>query len=349
MPRTAPPRSRKWCFTAFMDLMSYPQDWDEMQERVAPIVDDALAYIYQLEKAPDTGRLHIQGFAYFKNPISLRAMKNKHGSAHFEISKAPSVKDAWDYCKKPDSAVPDTVKSKGDCPEQGKRSDLAACTEMIRAGSSIREIAENHPETYVRNYRGLKDFYLVTMTPRSHLTRGIVYYGPTRSGKSRHAAELFGSDAYYMTMSANSDGGNSWFDGYDGQEVVIVEDFTGFFRLNTFLNMIDRYPFQVQTKGGFIHFTSRLVVFTSNVHPDKWYANAREKHPEVELAFQARLKESMDVFFVGYGPNMDLEFCPCSTPKECCRVHKPVAAPFAYAAGLKLIPATDGKKRKRSN
>lgn len=36
-------------------------------------------------------------------------------------------------------------------------------------------------------------------------------------------------------------------------------------------NMIDYYPFQVQNKGGYVSFTSKIVYITSNVPLEKWW------------------------------------------------------------------------------
>eukprot|EP00969_Alexandrium_andersonii_P286488 12664453-Alexandrium_andersonii.AAC.1 len=41
-----------------------------------------------------------------------------------------------------------------------------------------------------------------------------------------------------------------WFDGYDGQEVCILNDLRkGTFTFNYLLELLDRYPFQVEIKG----------------------------------------------------------------------------------------------------
>jgi hypothetical protein len=212
----------------------------------------------------------------------------------------------------------------------------------------MRDVALQYPSVFVRSFRGLFAYRFLTMLPRHHLTRGIVYWGPTGSGKSKHAFELW-PDAYPISMSNLSSSGSSWFDGYDGQETVIVEDFNGFFRLNLFLNLIDRYPFQVQTKGGFCHFVAKIVIFTSNTDPAHWYKEAREKHPNIEAAFQRRLIEYMDVFFVGYGPNMDKKYCQCLL-KTCQRQHKPpptASASAAFARGY--TPASRLKRKFNSN
>ena len=98
----------------------------------------------------------------------------------------------------------------------------------------------------------------------------ICYIGPSGTGKSRAAREAY-PQAYWGPKG-------KWWDGYCGQETVIVDEMYGHrFSFSELLQLLDRYPFQVETKGGVRQFTSRRIVFTSNQHPEDWY-NAERTH-----------------------------------------------------------------------
>lgn len=45
------------------------------------------------------------------------------------------------------------------------------------------------------------------------------------------------------------------------------------------LQLLDRYPLRVEVKGSFVPFVSRRVIITSNVPPDEWYPNIRDRSP----------------------------------------------------------------------
>lgn len=73
-------------------------------------------------------------------------------------------------------------------------------------------------------------------------------------------------------MSPNCANGSIWFDGYQGEDIVLIDDFYGWLPWTFLLKLLDRYPLRVQTKFGVVPFRSKIVYITSNVHPDKWYS-----------------------------------------------------------------------------
>lgn len=56
-------------------------------------------------------------------------------------------------------------------------------------------------------------------------------------------------------------------------QTLVVDDFYSNWKYTTFLEVCDRYPTEVHTKGGFAQLLIRHVVFTSNLDPIKWYPN----------------------------------------------------------------------------
>jgi len=62
--------------------------------------------------------------------------------------------------------------------------------------------------------------------------------------------------------------GTKWFNGYNGQEVVILDDL----RKETFswellLKLLDRYPIDVETKGSMVPFVPKIIVITNPSRP----------------------------------------------------------------------------------
>lgn len=88
--------ARDWCFTIFN------QDWKH------DIFNDGrVKYaVVQLEKAPDTGKLHFQGYMQLPKPMRIPGAKRllECDSAHLEPRKG-TREQAADYCKKPESRV----------------------------------------------------------------------------------------------------------------------------------------------------------------------------------------------------------------------------------------------------
>lgn len=104
--------------------------------------------------------------------------------------------------------------------------------------------------------------------PRSEKTHVVVLVGKPGTGKSRYAYDCarrdHGDSVYYKPRG-------EWWDGYDGQAAVVIDDYYGWLKYDELLKIMDRYPYRVPIKGGFRQFTSRIIYITSNVDIDRWY------------------------------------------------------------------------------
>lgn len=84
------------------------------------------------------------------------------------------------------------------------------------------------------------------------------YWGPTGTGKSRKA-HTENPDAYIKNQ-------NKWWDGYKGQDVVIIEEWSPDVKgLTSYLKIwSDRYPFNAEVKGSSDKIRPQKIIITSN-------------------------------------------------------------------------------------
>ena len=74
------------------------------------------------------------------------------------------------------------------------------------------------------------------------------FYGGTGTGKTREAVRL--CRELYPDSWTMIDVSRGWFDGYDGQEAVILDDLrSGHLAFAQLLRILDRYPCTVPIKG----------------------------------------------------------------------------------------------------
>lgn len=97
------------------------------------------------------------------------------------------------------------------------------------------------------------------------------FWGATGTGKTRTAVEIAEQSGHTWWIS--NDPELKWFDGYCGQDYAIIDDFRRQgIRYNHVLRLTDRYPYQVQIKGGFTTWCPKVIIFTCPADPHDCYS-----------------------------------------------------------------------------
>lgn len=147
----------------------------------------------------------------------------------------------------------------------GARTDLHAVAEMVRQGKTNAEIAEDYPTQMIRYCRHVDTFRSLWPPKREEELKVLLFTGKPGTGKTRMAYALF-PQLYALPV-----GKDLWFNTYTGQKEVLIDDFAGNVSLTSLLRILDRYPVQVPTKGGFVWWCPTVIMITSNVPIEQWY------------------------------------------------------------------------------
>ena len=91
-------------------------------------------------------------------------------------------------------------------------------------------------------------------------------WGEAGANKSRMAHAVLTSGTYFKPPDSR------WFDGYDGHDVLVLNDLrNSTFTFSYLLDLLDRYDFQVEVKGGYTPMLAKVIVITcSKSHADLW-------------------------------------------------------------------------------
>lgn len=250
-----PTRTRNYCFT----LNNYTnEDCSFLKKLKCKYI------IYGYEKG-EQGTPHLQGFVIWNNAKSFKAsQKCLPARTHIEAIKGTPY-DNFRYCSKGGDFF-----EAGDRPDQvgqGKRKDLLEIKKCIAQQTHIKALLENNT---IINYQQLK--YAETLKKyyeqkRKWKTKVSWFYGETGTGKSHEAHELFNlitdEDNIYEAMDTGR-----WWDGYDGQEYIIIDDMRkDFLKFHQLLKLLDKYAYRVETKGGTRQFLAKHIIITAPYHP----------------------------------------------------------------------------------
>lgn len=268
-----PGRHRNWCFTVFGES----KQWIDENKRVSakeidgPVLprfklEQVQYMVHQFEKCPKTGRLHIQGYVQFKSAKKMSALKRLHSGAHWDVRQG-THDQARNYCMKSETQVEGPFEFGIPKDDQGKRSDLDHLEDLIKHGASDQMISQVAFKPFIKYHRGIDKWRQCQFIKREEMPRVEIIYGPSGCGKTRSVYDKHGYDNVYSVIDPK------WWDGYRQQEAVLFDEVDFSERpVREWLQILDRYPHQVQVKGGFVHLNSPFIyIISSNRHAIKHF------------------------------------------------------------------------------
>lgn len=257
-------------------------NYDDLETESLQVLIDKGVFRYLIagKEVGEEGTPHLQCFARTKDPVSIAALQHK-------ITNVTNIPSRWaikvaekgvskniQYCSKGEQSKEewnqyneqgpnfgknaDVTEYGAKPPGSGKRTDLDDVAAAIRSGMSEREVADKFGSSHIKYFNGIREHITVIHgQARDHLTVGFWCFGPTGSGKSRWAHGIPG-EKYVKDPSTR------WFDFYQNEETVIVDDYRPNKELtfNRLLNLADRYPMLVERKGGSRHFNAQRIIVT---------------------------------------------------------------------------------------
>lgn len=216
---------------------------------------DGLSYFaYGVETCPTTGRIHLQAFAYSKNAMRLTGWKKIFPTAHIEPMRG-NFQENEVYCSKEGKLVEFGQKPM----KNGHRRDLTDLCEAIVSGTPLdKVIVKDYAVTFVQYHNGLTKLANLFSTPYEHETvRGFWLWGVPGAGKSHYARTRF-SKPYIKAQ-------NKWFDGYQGEKTILLDDYDCGRMLGHYLKIwFDKWSCTGEVKGGTVHLQHHEFVVTSN-------------------------------------------------------------------------------------
>lgn len=266
-------------------LLTIRRDVDGV-ERTPEMVEEALRQVFeaaigQPEKGGKSGYRHYQVFVQC-NRIRFGTLKKKLaavglGDAHIEHRKG-SVSEAVGYCTKEKTRDGDQIEfgeidrheKEDSC--QGQRNDLMRLKARAEAGETVSEILLSEDGAAAARCLGwLRATCEAAQAAkyRTAVREGLevnYLYGATGTGKTTHVYEAEGiGNVYTVTDYSHA------FDKYEGEQVLLLDEFTGQISMPVVLKILDKWPVQLSAR-----YTNKWAAFTkvwvvSNLPPSELY------------------------------------------------------------------------------
>jgi len=226
----------------------------------------------QEEICPSTGRVHIQGMAWSKEPARWGYIK-EHKEKCFDPIKS------IEYCTKEESRSAGPWEL-GARPSFNVKGQKLKNLELITGNLKTLIDEDRIPLLQLKRVLEARSLYanLKPIETQEKVIIGTWHYGPPRTGKSTAAR----TGVFYLKMA------NKWWDGYKGESKVVLEDVDISMKdwLGNFLKIwTDWWSFKGEIKGGVIDIQLKEFHVTSNYRIDEIWEDSK-----MVDAIQARFK-----------------------------------------------------------
>lgn len=280
-------QAREWMFT----WNNPDPDWKTVLQAIYDGVPGIDAIWGGFERAPRTGTPHIQGGIACKVGKRFNTVRNiflgHEAVVHLTVAKNDPEK-GWDmaariaYCSKGEGTpseprnadfiiVPNDFKPK----VAGRRIDYAAAIEAVRKGDSVRDIVEKQPQLLpmIRPLQALEKLQITAEFPNE--SRQVIYiWGVSGSGKSTAAVNW--CKAKKLSYHVHR-GNHPWYDGYNDEAVLIMDDFEpaergrGLLTARDLIAVMDGTCANLPIKGAHVRARHQAVIVTSNFSPQQLF------------------------------------------------------------------------------
>ena len=119
-------------------------------------------------------------------------------------------------------------------------------------------------------------------------------WGPTGTGKTRSVMERYGYSGVYRVSNYQHP-----FDGYAGEDVLLLDEYSSNFKIRELLNYLDGYPLALPAR-----YSNRVACYTkvyiiSNLCLSRQYLDVQYSSPATYAALLRRIHKVIEYIFPG--------------------------------------------------
>lgn len=287
-------QSRKWILT-INNPIEKGFTHDEIRKTLSGL--SSVSYWCMADEIGNkTGTFHTHIFLCGSGGIWFSTLKTRFPPADLKMAKGTALQcmeyvsktGKWEHDKKSDTRVEGSFQEFGTMPveRQGSRNDLADLYIMVKSGMSNFQILEDMPDALTQIDRLDKIRQTVRQEQFADVFRQLevsYIFGSTGTGKTRGIMEKYGyRNVYRITDYAHP------FDGYEGQDVVVFEEFRSSLSIAEMLMYLDGYPLSLPCRYNNKQACYTKVFLVTNVPIHDQYPIRQRQEYDSWLAFLRR-------------------------------------------------------------
>lgn len=279
----------------------YEYDFDNLYKELCDKYDCILFALH------DKDQNNIHCHLIIQNTTGIRFETLKKLMPYGDIEKQRGTnKECYEYCLHIDKKSQETEKDQYDdsCIKTniedleawkkldnklGSRNDLVQIMEDIKNGADKYELMDNYPSQYVRyanSFQKIQQDLLEKQGAETFRKLEVYYiYGSTGVGKTRYVMEKYG----YQNVFRVTEYASGTFDGYNGQDVILFDEFRSSIPISKMLVYLDGYPVSLPCR-----YYNKQALFTkvyiiSNISLQDQYKNIQVEEPKTYDALLRRI------------------------------------------------------------
>jgi hypothetical protein len=286
-------RSRKWQLT-----INNPEENGYPHSFIREILGsfETIRYWCMADEVGEEGTPHTHLYIHFKNVTRFSTLKNKFPKFHMLTANGTSQQNRdyiykegkWEKDKKRETHKPETREEYGEMPQerQGARNDMDDIYDMLASGMTVDEIIEECPQHKIKisQLEKNRQMHLAKKYKKMYRELEVTYvHGETGKGKTRDILQRYDYEVYRVTNYDHP------FDGYNGEDVIIFDEFRNSLKLSDMLIYLEGHPQTLPARYANRQACYTKVYIVSNWDFMKQYTEIRKNDKESIDAWTRRI------------------------------------------------------------
>jgi hypothetical protein len=292
-------QSRKWQIT-----INNPEKHGYSREFVKEILAKfkSLEYWCMADEVGEEGTPHTHLYMAFSSAARFSTIKKKFPKTHIEMARGTTKENReyifkegkWEKDRKRDGHKIETREEFGEMPIErpGARNDLADLLDMVKEGMTTHDIIEENPKFMMSGDKieRVRQMILEEKYKKTFRELTVTYvHGETGRGKTRDILEKYGYEKVYRITDYNHP-----FDKYNGQDVIMFDEFRNSLKMQEMLQYLEGYPLALPARYVNRQACYTKVYIVSNWDFHKQYTEIQKRDIDSWQAFERRIHKYIE-------------------------------------------------------